>query len=523
MKRLLKGLVLGLAVNTFCIGCLCAKVCFLPIGGCEEEWYKMPVDENSISCSPGYSSTVTSCSGNFTLVTEEVIGGTCGKCECNLSCSGHEDLNLTTCTCENTLCPLGTSMSCVDDACYDCEYKETLPDGTRCYKNTRKQATCPPDYTTSKPSARCLLSQKQTCGDNTCYKEKICSNEDEELDENCNCVPANKNECPYGYSDKQNHKCDDVIEKGELKCYKSKTCDVGYKLDEETCECKPYCEEPYSLEATNKCDDYIMFGDHKCYKEKKCTQQYYSLNPDTCECECDEELIEDNGEEKCVDCDDGGHNPCTEKGYKLCREEDFLIGEGSVVCTCGDEEYYERCSTLEQCYVDQDAVLGTIDGCHQELSINSTSKYHDAANNAYVSIGRYFVKNKCQKVDLSWIIHTAECNTQKDCNGNAGPAYGKIDTAECVGNVGEGTVSCGGADYATSCKCPYKKNANISANGGSCSYFDESSLPLAGYYKVEGYDCTAGGETYVGVASCLASVDCKGNPGPAYGTMKESQ
>lgn len=522
MKRLLQSIALMLLTVFLSADYAYAKACFLPNGSCPDELYEH-TNEFGENCPYGYRLGVVTCAKNFTLeTTQNSDGEICGRCVCNLSCKDGEAVNNDTCTCDELFCPLGTVSTCSDDACYDCEHVTDLKDGTPCYKNTRREAECPLGYVLRKPSASCVLEKRQICGSETCYKEMICP-PGLVFDDHCNCVPGDANNCPTGYSKNKPEVCYDEITHNGLKCYKDKVCETGYRLNE-NCECVPYCEEPYKLEQTNKCDDKITFGDHFCYKEKICDKANYSLNLDTCECECDEDLIADtNGEELCVDCDENGVNPCTEKNYKLCKKEDFLIGEGPVVCTCGDKEYYERCSTIEQCYVDQDAAYGTIDGCHQETSVNNTSKYYDYINSVYVNKGRYFVKNKCQKVDLSWVIHTAECDVEKDCNGNVGPAFGKIKQGDCVGGAGNGRVTCGGADYFASCQCPYKKTDNIKANGGSCSYMDEKSLPLTGYYKVDGYDCSANGETYVAVASCMVKKDCNGNAGIAYNKIRMNQ
>ena len=522
MKRLLQSV--GLVLFLVCISADYAhsKACFLPTGLCPDEAFKR-TNEFGENCPMGYRLGVSSCLGNFTLESEyNDEGEICGRCVCELTCTAGKTLDSNTCECKILLCPLGTVSECADDACYDCRYVTTLDDGTKCYKNTRKEAQCPSGYVLRRPSARCVLDKKQICGSETCYKEKTCPS-GQVLDDNCNCVPSAHvtDDCPTGYSKNKPAGCYDEITSGSIKCYKTKVCEFGYRLNDD-CECVPYCEDPYKLEQENKCDLQVSFGDHQCYKEKVCADKY-TLNTETCECECDEDLIEIDGEEACVDCDENGVNPCTEIGYKLCKAEDFVIGEGSVVCTCGDKEYYERCSTLEQCYVDPAAAYGTVDGCHQEVSLNGTSKYYDSGHNVYVNKGRYYVKNKCQKVDLSWVIHTAECDVEKDCSGRSGPAFGKIDQGQCVGGVGNGSITCGGAEYFTSCQCPIKKNENIKANGGSCSYFDERVLPMAGYYKVDGYDCSANGETFVAVASCMVQKDCKGNPGIAYNKIKRNQ
>ncbi|MBP5353217.1 MAG: hypothetical protein J6Y91_05590, partial [Alphaproteobacteria bacterium] len=79
-------------------------------------------------------------------------------------------------------------------------------------------------------------------------------------------------------------------------------------------------------------------------------------------------------------------------------------------------------------------------------------------------------------------------------------------------------IECCGETYVDSCQCTYKKGDVINANGGICFYYEENtSLLNSGYYRADGYNCTAGTETGAAVASCTVKKDCNGNQGPAYG------
>ena len=115
-------------------------------------------------------------------------------------------------------------------------------------------------------------------------------------------------------------------------------------------------------------------------------------------------------------------------------------------------------------------------------------------------------------------VAVASCTAQKDCAGNAGIAYNKVKRSQCVGKVGNDPVECGGETFVSSCRCPYKKGDAINENGGLCLYYEQNTnLLSSGYYKVDGYECTAGNETGAAIAGCTTNKDCLGQPGPAYG------
>ena len=114
---------------------------------------------------------------------------------------------------------------------------------------------------------------------------------------------------------------------------------------------------------------------------------------------------------------------------------------GDVECTCGNVTYYKKCQVVETCDTEDKYENGG--RCFADTQ---------AGLDWMLRRGYYLVGEKCTKIDLTKVYKYASCTTDKDCEGNQGPAYGLKTCPE--GAVGSGkTVECGNRTYYEECDC----------------------------------------------------------------------
>ena len=197
----------------------------------------------------------------------------------------------------------------------------------------------------------------------------------------------------------------------------------------------------------------------------------------------------------CVNCADENNLPTTSACYGLHLCEGARKPEGETPCYCGSHTYFKKCMVNETCKI-EDIQNYDNNGYCTDLNLSSY----------------YAVKEKCTKVDGTKIYWKASCNTDKDCSGKPGPAYG-LKKCEDGNGIGE-PIECGGYKWYTECGCQIEDIQNYD-NNGYCT-----DLNISGYYSVK-EKCTKADDTKIyWRASCDTSKDCSGKPGPAYGLKK---
>ena len=197
----------------------------------------------------------------------------------------------------------------------------------------------------------------------------------------------------------------------------------------------------------------------------------------------------------CVNCADENNLPTTSACYGLHLCEGARKPEGETPCYCGSHTYFKKCMVNETCKI-EDIQNYDNNGYCTDLNLSSY----------------YAVKEKCTKVDGTKIYWKASCNTDKDCSGKPGPAYG-LKKCEDGNGIGE-PIECGGYKWYTECGCQMEDIQNYD-NNGYCT-----DLNISGYYSVK-EKCTKADDTKIyWRASCDTSKDCSGKPGPAYGLKK---
>ena len=196
----------------------------------------------------------------------------------------------------------------------------------------------------------------------------------------------------------------------------------------------------------------------------------------------------------CVNCADENNLPTTSAcyGLHLC---DGREPEGETPCYCGTHKYFKKCMVNETCKI-EDIQNYDNNGYCTDLNLSSY----------------YAVKEKCTKVDGTKIYWKASCNTDKDCSGKPGPAYG-LKKCEDGNGIGE-PIECGGYKWYTECGCQIEDIQNYD-NNGYCT-----DLNISSYYSVKEKCTKVDGTKIYWKASCNTDKDCSGKPGPAYGLKK---
>ncbi len=194
----------------------------------------------------------------------------------------------------------------------------------------------------------------------------------------------------------------------------------------------------------------------------------------------------------CVNCADENNLPTTSACYGLHLCKGGREPEGETPCYCGQYKYYTKCMVNETCKSEY------------------ITKYE---NGGYCSgsggWGYYSVKEKCTKVDGTKIYWSASCDTDKDCSGKPGKAYGR-KRCEAGNGIGE-PIECGGYKWYTECGCQTEYITKYE-NGGYCG--DSGGW---GYYSVKEKCTKVDGTKIYWSASCDTDKDCSGKPGLAYG------
>lgn len=532
MKKQVKKYLLKLAVvavfSVTTISAAFADVCFLPSGGCQDDYMpavgacdgyspqkktgpgwiceSCPADPNLWKCYPkecpsGYSPLVNACPQGYSLKKD----GYSGDEECG--------------ACVKTDCPSGMTIN--DNEC-PAEHKpiatEYFSGGYVCYRCVSDM--CPTGMVKECPEGDRATYQTDTPFGTPCY---TCQSP---CDDECTIGAKNIGYCPQGYS---------KVTVGHTDC--GTTCSQ--------CE-EAKCEEGYSTSVTECPADYDKVcsgysGEQACCKcSKPClyteTEDKTALGYtcDSCErggvtyysCKCNKEFERPNdasGIVKCYDCEDENDkfNPCYGKYH--CKGGGRLP-VGDVTCTCpyrnmeGEKvegvNYYEMCLIRETC----------LENVVTEANGGRCVTYEEGSAMAqYGAV--YKVRVNCQRITSNnYVNDYATCATDdsKDCMGNYSPVRGMT---KCPNDKGVNGKQCGNEWYFSSCEETCNAGDTLKDKGGVCSAFDESEEmdKYSSYYFVKDKCSRVTSSSKVKYyANCSTGdeKDCLGNYSPVRGKKK---
>ena len=439
-------------------------------------------------------------------LTECPDNGICDKCpddETWLKFTGCESgyvLNADKTGCEESTCDEGYARS--EDGCgmqgANGQYLGNLDTATGCYRCMPND--CKEGYSTD--TTDCgngyTLDNDGYSGEDECGM-CICTNPCEdtytgEIPENAHAVTETCNACDEEKEIVTGWECDGGFSADANKTKCLGPCDKSadehcktWSSELEDCECTE-CEEFYE-KKDGKCVPMTCDDDNETADDCKDTETYI----------VDKTLMNNEVCGHCVDCADENdpNSPC--KGMYTCSG-DGRVGVGEGDCHCGKVTYYKKCQVVETC------VTGRENECNAETL--------DYLNSWHTTHGYYIVGEKCTKIDLTKVYWYDSCTTEKDCEGNQGPAYG---LKTCDGDKGSGkTVECGGYTYFENCDETCVTGRENECNAETLDYLNRWHT-THGYYIV-GEKCTKIDLTKVyWYDSCTTEKDCEGNQGPAYG------
>ncbi len=428
------------------------------------------------------------------------------KCICSLNaakCAENKQIfDSATCTCED--CPNNQTFDEDGNFCRTCEGKQK--EGTCAVGENFIEWSKYEDGTACGDCVNCLDESTQN---NPCVKEGIykytCQGGGRypigESDCECGSVPyytkcGVEETCfEESYINKQENGgvCNGAYVEGGSAFKYGGDYPVRYKCTRNTDAKKVYYGASCTVEKDCDGNPGLAYGLDTCYSSVGigdpviCGGRKYYQSCDSCI--SDEEYQDNGGICKGSYVEDGAafkyggiysvRYKCTSNGEKVyygaaCNVEKDCDGKsgpaaGLINCfsdpgigdpvVCGGREFYETC---DPCKVDTYLTIEENGG----ICRNS----HEEGAAAFNVSGVYPVRYKCtRESNGKKVYYAADCDVEKDCDGNPGLAYGLTKCESSEFGYGK-VVQCGGYTYADTCltECNYEKTeADCTAEGKS--------------------------------------------------------